>query len=260
MRSSIFILISMSGKNRRCAIAERLSRQAARAQTRARLLAAAGQVFAERGFAGATVEDVAEAAGYTKGAVYYNFADKEELFLALMDERVDANLRAISTALERYGELDTVVTGLRAQSKQWCLLMTEFWLAAMRDAGIQTRLAARQARIHTHVVDLLRRRCTAEGITPRVPLEDVATVLLAVEDGLTRSWHLDPTLASGTLFTQFLALVPQIVQTGWPDPAARSTTGTTGESDDIKAPDAPGPSQIRSGPTMSAPVTPPQRT
>jgi AcrR family transcriptional regulator len=63
----------------------RLTRAQRRQQTRARLLEAAGQVFARRGFHAATLDEVAEAAGYTKGAVYANFANKDGLFLALLD-------------------------------------------------------------------------------------------------------------------------------------------------------------------------------
>ncbi|HEV2920825.1 MAG TPA: helix-turn-helix domain-containing protein, partial [Actinomycetota bacterium] len=74
---------------------DRQTRAQRRQQTRARLLDAAGQVFARRGFHAATVDEVADAAGYTKGAVYSNFANKEELFLALLDQRIAAQLQQV---------------------------------------------------------------------------------------------------------------------------------------------------------------------
>jgi AcrR family transcriptional regulator len=69
--------------------ARRLSRDEQRARTRRDLLAAAATVFARNGYHATSVDMVAEAAGYTKGAVYSNFASKEELFLALIDEHLD---------------------------------------------------------------------------------------------------------------------------------------------------------------------------
>ena len=62
----------------------RLTQAEAKERTRQELVAAAARVFARKGFAGASLEEIAEAAGYSTGAVYYNFAGKEELFLELI--------------------------------------------------------------------------------------------------------------------------------------------------------------------------------
>src|SRR2546422_4324449 len=72
---------------------ERLTREEKKARTRERLLEAAGRVFARDGFVAASIDAVAEEAGLTKGAVYSNFASKEDLFLALID--VHLNERAL---------------------------------------------------------------------------------------------------------------------------------------------------------------------
>src|SRR2546421_6317082 len=74
---------------------QRLSRTEQRDQTRARLLDAAEKVFVDRGFHAASVEEVAEEAGYSKGAVYSNFENKDELFLAVLERRVDSPALAI---------------------------------------------------------------------------------------------------------------------------------------------------------------------
>ncbi len=68
---------------------ERLSRQERKAQTRERLIDAAAQVFAQRGFEAASLDEVAAAAGYTKGAVYSNFASKTDLLIALLERRIE---------------------------------------------------------------------------------------------------------------------------------------------------------------------------
>lgn len=159
--------------------ARRLGRMESRLETRRRVLAAATEVFARRGFTAAALEEIAEAAGYTKGAVYYNFTDKEGLFLALLEDRVEANLQAVVAILDRHGQgsdqdsaLDATIEQLRAHDPQWCLLMTEFWFYAMRNPTVQARLAVGQHRLHGLVVDLFQRQCDRHGVTSAVPLGD----------------------------------------------------------------------------------------
>jgi hypothetical protein len=88
-----------------------LGEVASRAETIGRLLHTAG-VFAQRGFVAATLDEIAEMAGHTKGAIYYNFTDKEALFLALLEQRVEANLQAVANI----GEAPSTSSGrLRAE-------------------------------------------------------------------------------------------------------------------------------------------------
>src|SRR5271165_2504223 len=79
-----------------------------RAQTRARVLKAAGEVFAERGYDRASLDDVAAAAGLTKGAVYSSFASKDELFYALMRERIGERLDLVAEAVERQASVGDI--------------------------------------------------------------------------------------------------------------------------------------------------------
>ena len=78
----------------------RLSRTQSRARTRLASLVAGEQAFAERGFHGATVEDIAESAGFTRGAFYANFRDKADLLLTLLDERSRTNLDQLDERVE----------------------------------------------------------------------------------------------------------------------------------------------------------------
>ena len=66
---------------------KRLSQAERREETREQVLAAAARVFAKRGFHATSLDAIGEEAGFSRGAVYYNFADKEELFLELLDRR-----------------------------------------------------------------------------------------------------------------------------------------------------------------------------
>src|SRR5438132_7088046 len=85
------------------AMVEKWTPQRRRELTRHALLDAASQVFAQRGFEGASLEEIAETAGYTRGAIYKNFDGKEDLFLAVLDRRIAAQLDAFSAAFEREG-------------------------------------------------------------------------------------------------------------------------------------------------------------
>src|SRR4051812_50109383 len=74
-------------------------------EVRERVLQAAGEVFAERGFAAASLDQVAAAAGFTKGAVYSNFRSKDDLFLALMEDEGARRIDTVEAALRATGDL-----------------------------------------------------------------------------------------------------------------------------------------------------------
>lgn len=198
----------------------RLSRAENRAETAARLLRAAAEVFAQRGFAGATVEEIAETAGHTKGAVYYNFTDKEGLFLALLAQRVEVNLHAAASALGRHepgpdqdAALDASIEA--ARDPQWGVLMTEFWLYAQRHPEAHARLADHQRRLHELVTGVFQDQCDRHGISPAVPLGDLAGLLLAADTGLAQLERTDPELTPPGLYAHLVGLLRHAAIHGW---------------------------------------------
>lgn len=128
---------------------ERRTREEEKARTRARLIAAARTVFARRGFHRALLSEIADEAGHTTGAIYSNFAGKEELFLAVLDEHIAARLHAVERAV---GGAATPAEGARAagddwmrflrEDPDWYPLFVEFWGYAVRDAELRGRVAA----------------------------------------------------------------------------------------------------------------------
>lgn len=78
---------------------------ARRTQTRERLVAAAIEVFAEKGVVGAAVEEICDRAGFTRGAFYSNFGSKDELCLAAVEQEVDRNLNATHEAIDSLPDL-----------------------------------------------------------------------------------------------------------------------------------------------------------
>jgi len=175
-----------------------VDREARRAQTRARLLDAAAEVFARLGFHAATVDDVAAAAGYTKGAVYSNFAGKDALFLALLDRHLDAQFAQMERlfAIEATDDLLGAVEHESAQAAQtgtaFGLLTMEFWLYAMRDATAKAALAERYARMRGRLAELIAERHAARGVVPPQPPADVAALVLALDAGLFLQHLADP--------------------------------------------------------------------
>jgi AcrR family transcriptional regulator len=179
-------------------MAERLTREERRQQTREALLGAAGRVFARHGFHDASVERVAEEAGYTKGAVYSNFASKEELFLALLDRRTQeqlpqiARLFAIDAEEELRDALARDFAHVPAEHQAWTLLSVEFWLYAMRDPTARAQLAERYSELRERFGELIAERMAAEGETVVLPPTQLATLVIAMDTGLFVQGVIDP--------------------------------------------------------------------
>lgn len=161
---------------------------ARRAQTRERLMAAATAVFAERGVNGASVEEICETAGFTRGAFYSNFADKDALVLALIQADVAAQYAAAQQAVEEVegalGEQPIAEVVFQTLSR------FERFGATTREGVLAQRElllhAARVPALHGPYTDFLRTgsrqlRALLEGALERVGLEFVLPVELAVE-------------------------------------------------------------------------------
>lgn len=193
----------------------RLTRDEQRARTRADLLTAAATVFARHGYHATSVDMVAETAGYTKGAVYSNFASKEDLFLALIDEHLDQavdTLEEIVASTEPTARADLLGERrgkMQVFDRDWHLLETEFVLYAARNEHIRTLMAQRQQRTRARIADLLRRHLGDLGADAPIDLEDLARILIATGDGLTIMSVAEPDTDGGRLMAMVLHLLEQ---------------------------------------------------
>ena len=142
----------------------RLSREESKERTRERLLEAARQVFARAGYGGASVDAVAETAGFSKGAFYAHFGSKEAVFLELLDQHIEEDLRTGTALLDNTDDFETAVDGLVARyatdrkDQDWCLLAVEFALHAARStsfAAAYTDLCARHYAGLARILDRL---------------------------------------------------------------------------------------------------------
>jgi len=149
---------------------QRLSRQDRKERTRADLVAAAREVFLRRGFHGASLEEISEQAGYTKGAVYSNFAGKDELFLAVFDAHAAGRARAYAEAA---AGASTLEEGMRALSREmttgagadprWVPVLIEFWTHASRHEDLRRKVSDRHERNLDSIAALLQGLGTATG-------------------------------------------------------------------------------------------------
>lgn len=152
-----------------------------REATRQRLLDAAAQVFAEVGLDAASVEAVCEAAGFTRGAFYSNFASKEELFLELCARRASAQIAAVRAVVEEFepaersdrAVLDTValvrrVLEVSAADRLAVLLMSEVRIHALRNPSVAAAYRRQGIEMTGEVAQILRDLTRAKGIALRV--------------------------------------------------------------------------------------------
>lgn len=168
--------------------------------TRTRILQAARRLFLARGFTRVTIEDVAAKAGYTRGAVYSNFAGKGELFLALVEERFEAQRDSVAEDLPRTATPAQHVDALArrfaaeaAQSREWLTAEVEFTAFAAADPQLSVRVMAAQRQGREALAALLDERCRAIGISPALPPDELAVVVSSLTRGLTIEYLVDLT-------------------------------------------------------------------
>jgi AcrR family transcriptional regulator len=189
-------------------------RRASHEDVRRRVLHAARREFAAKGFDGVSLDQIAGAAGFSKGAVYSNFATKSDLFLALMDESVSTHLAAAREAgVTTEGEARSVVvrrlaSRLNAQfagDDEWQLLLIEFWMRAMRDDTVREPFREYRRRFRRVIADEFE-RVLPGGDTVLSSLE-VATSVLALTHGIAIERMLDPEAVGDNLFGALLERV-----------------------------------------------------
>jgi AcrR family transcriptional regulator len=168
----------------------RLSRAESRDRTRTLLIQAARRVFLRHGYHAATLDAVAEEAGFTKGAVYSAFDSKADLFLAVFDDRVAARVREIERA-----DVDAKTPGEHAEAlarqfiagiehdPDWSAVVIEFWAHASRDPELRARFAARHAVLKNALARAFDAMTQRTGRPAVLAADHLATVGLALGNG-----------------------------------------------------------------------------
>jgi AcrR family transcriptional regulator len=192
---------------------DRLTRKESKARTRSKLLEAAGKVFACRGLEKATVEEVASEAGYTKGAFYANFKSKEELFLAMLDEKFASRLEELDAVLDSGASVEDQARRAGrdfaqhvAADPEWSRLFFEFSVQAMRDEDFRQELLTRHRALRSRIADGFRSHAETAGGELPIPAEQVALMAYAMADGFALTRMLEPEDVPDDLFGTMLAV------------------------------------------------------
>ena len=201
----------------------RLSRKEKQAHTRSCLMKSAAKVFARRGLQQASIDEVAEDAGFTKGAFYANFKSKEELFLAMLDERFAGRLEEIERAAASDADLGqqarqagTDFTNYLSADPEWQRLFFEFTAYAARNEDFRQELVTRYRALRERIAQIYARSAQQAGVEPPVPVEQVAVMTFAMANGIAFEKLLEPEVVTedsyGTMLKIFFRGLSAMVE------------------------------------------------
>jgi len=219
----------------------RLTREEARQRTRERLLDAAADVFKRLGYHGASLEAVAEAAGYTKGAVYSNFDTKADLFMALLDRYVEAEMAGQELLLggmtidEAIDSLEAIFERQIKSDPLWTVLRMEFWLVASRDPEVRQRLTADAETYRQRAGEIIDGMLAREGRTAPFTGRELGILRNALATGLAVQIQHEPEAIDPGLLVRAARVLAGVESgpgikaraTELPKPARRRASKTT---------------------------------
>ncbi len=189
------------------------TQQERKAKTRALLLAAAADLFAEQGVDAVSVDAVAEAAGRTSGAVYAHFGSKQGLLLALLDSWKDSVLTLLLAEVavtdSPSGQLTAVWENLvdtsDDRSGRWSLLEQELWLRAARDSEVADVVRVRNAEGRRYSARQLAGWSASVDAHPVAEPQELAVLVKALLTGLAMQRRLEPEVVTDDLALRGLA-------------------------------------------------------
>jgi AcrR family transcriptional regulator len=195
---------------------EPLTAERRRQQTREYLLRAAAQVFEQRGFYGATLDEVAAVAGFTKGAVYSNFKNKEDLFMALFQANYDREMDALRITLQASevppeARLSDFVAMLqdqgRAAGNNFGLLYQEFWLYAVRNPAAREQLIQLEDENVRAIAEILQAERRRLGLEPFASPDRIARIITVLFQGIGMERVLQPETVDDGLIETAISFV-----------------------------------------------------
>jgi AcrR family transcriptional regulator len=200
-------------------VATRLTREERKAQTRERLIARAQLVFLRRGFHAATLEEIAGEAGVTKGAVYSNFENKADLFMAVLDARKQSRLenfervRPGAASMEDLARAHVRVVLEDDPEGRWASALVEAWAASEGDEVFRARLASAGEDINRMVGEMIKEFAGREDLETPYSTVRLAQIGAAVARGLLlQRLHNPRPLSNGEIEEAFVAFARGIVR------------------------------------------------
>lgn len=185
-----------------------------REATRQRLFAAAAAVFVRDGIAGSSVEDICAEADLTRGALYSNFADKNELVMAMIDDHVERDMAEMQRLMDMATSAVEYVELIESPERRHDgplgtdpVLYMEFTLYALRNPANRSRLADHQRQWREVIASVVRADSERLGVDPPMPVDEAAAMILAMDNGYLLSEMIEPgSYAPGTFSRNITAL------------------------------------------------------
>jgi AcrR family transcriptional regulator len=211
------------------------TRKEKQARTRAKLMRSASRLFCRHGLERASVDEIAQDAGYTKGAFYSNFKSKEELFLAMLDEKFGEELERIEGALgtdetpdqaARHAGEDLI--RFMRSDPEWERLYLEFVAYAGRNDEFRQELLTRCRAMDERLAGVYRRWSEQIGIQPPIPLGDITRMTSIMTQGFMMSQQIDPELGEelyGTMVAAFMLGLREMWRAQDPEGVRRAEEG-----------------------------------
>jgi AcrR family transcriptional regulator len=211
----------------------RMTRAQQQQRTREEILAAADRLFVEQGFHATSLDQIAQGAGYTKGAVYSNFDAKEDLFFAVYEARVRAAVAQVERAAARTADARELIltmtsdTGTRrGRDDRWLATFFEFWAHVVRRPALRQRFAEIHARVQAPFEAALQRLAAEHGVELPFPARPLAVGMMAMSIGLALERLVQPEVVDDQLGVRISQLVlDDLVKGANDDVANRAADG-----------------------------------
>jgi AcrR family transcriptional regulator len=178
---------------------KRLTREESKAATREKLLAAASKAFARYGFAAISVDEIAESAGFSRGAFYSNFKSKDHLFLTVVEREIRAWSRETREIVSASSSAEETLFGLRKfygavkeGDKDTHLLIAEARLYAARNGQFKSKLSALFREVHEELMSVVKRLQTGATIKNGIAADQLVLIAIALYHGLMMHHLMDP--------------------------------------------------------------------
>jgi AcrR family transcriptional regulator len=200
-----------------------------RQDTRQRLFRAAVTVFQAEGIAGASVEDICAAAELTRGAFYSNFADKNELVMALIDDHVNRDMIEMERLFAQASSPIEFVTLIESPERRRDgalgnpILMIDYMLYALRNPSNRSRLAEHQQRWRNVIAAVVQADCDRLGVEPPIPVNEAAAMILAMDNGYLLAELMEPGSYQPGTFAKNITMLQSWFAATMPSPPTKRT-------------------------------------
>ena len=194
-------------------IRRRLTRDEKRQETKEKLLRSAEQLFNQGGYEKASVDLIAENAGFSKGAFYSNFESKEAIFLELLEASKRRKIEGLEYLVAQEMPAEELLSAIRSYQGgpdsdfDFAQLAVEFQLQASRDATFAKAFAKLNRNYRDSLIGVLEKLYAKLGRTPPAPVKDLADILMATISGLLLQAADAPANVRGRLISEAMLLI-----------------------------------------------------